>query len=729
VILRTLLAVAGLLLVAVAALFLLGQGWGGDQWASAAPVAGPRPDAVQAAREQTQAGALERLAGAAAERQILFGDLHVHTSFSSDAALFGLNLDNPAVTPSDACDFARYCSALDFWSINDHAEGMTPRSWNDTVSAIRDCNAQSGDPGNPDLVSLVGWEWSQGRGADTHYGHKNVIFREWEEGRTPLRPIASAEVYSIIEYLSAPLRGALSLQGDFRYGQSMAGYFGESRSVTACDQDTPSDQLPADCREVALNPTVLYRKLDELGFDALVIPHGLSWGRTNPRDADFAGQIAEHDPRYQRLVESYSGHGNSEVFADFERRVARADGGFDCPLPREDFVPCCHRAGELIRARCDEPGSTACEDRVARARAYAAEVIDDRLLGVVPDASLEDWGQCGQLLDSFLPAWNYVPRQSTQYNLALGDFSRPGPPRRARFGIMASSDNHQARAGTGYKEFARTVMTDTKDYGQRTGDGRDAADLEPVQVSGNNALAAILSPNRMASFYYTGGLIAVHAESRGRDDLWSAMENRQVYGTSGERMLLWFDLLDEDGSLLPMGSETSRQRDPTFRVRALGAFRQLPGCPDYSVRALGERRVAELCRGECYHPTDQRKAITRIEVVRIRPQLSPAEPVGSLIEDPWRSFDCPGDGQGCEVTFSDGDFAAAGRETLYYVRAIQELQPTINGDNYRCEYDDQGRCVKINFCRGDAATPEKNCLSDAEPRAWSSPIFVDYNRG
>ena len=172
----------GCLLVVLAAtgLWLLGLGLWAEPWKSAEVVSGPRVE----------------VAAAHSGPSILFGDLHVHTSFSQDAALFGLPLvtDSDIALPSDACDFARYCSALDFWSINDHAEGMTPRSWQDSVQAIRDCNAQSGDPANPDLVSLLGWEWSHNSSeAATHYGHKNVIFREWEQGRSPLRPIASSK--------------------------------------------------------------------------------------------------------------------------------------------------------------------------------------------------------------------------------------------------------------------------------------------------------------------------------------------------------------------------------------------------------------------------------------------------------------------------------------------------------------------------------------------------------
>ena len=709
----------GLLLalcLAIAWFYIVGKGWLGSDWHSAAVTSGPRPILPSLTGSPEQTPPEQRATKARNDTpQIVFGDLHSHTNYSTDAYVFNTKFmkGGGIVTPADACDFARYCSALDFWSINDHAEGLTPRVWTDTVNAIRECNAAAGDPENPDVVSFVGWEWSNKEIDDvaSHYGHKNVIFRTWEEGLTPTRPIAAFSSHRITKYPPL-LYGLLSLTDGVSDAAGLGRYFSESRNTPVCPDGVSADKLPTDCREVALTPRDLYRKLDEWGFDSMVIPHGLAFGSTNPLTADFRDQMAQYEQRYQNLLEVYSGHGNSEVFDDFQR-IGTTDAGVSyCPEATEDFIPCCQQAGVITRARCSDPASTECAQQVEQAVSDFVAKGSPKGRKLIANATLNDWAGCGQLQNNFQVSSMYVPRMSAQYNLALG-FDAEGEPKRARFGLIGSSDGHQARPGSSYKESNRQLYTDTRDTGRE------------------NVLSKFIQKADKESdgFFYTGGLVAAHTNGRNRDAIWEALSNRNVYSTSGDRMLVWFDLLNGPGGEVPMGSEVMLSETPRFRVRALGAFAQLPGCPDHAVAALGAERVQSLCGGECYRPGgDRRKAITRIEIVRIRPQVRPDELVRPLIEDPWRVMTCPADGTGCDMEFEDPEYGGSARSALYYARVIQEPQPLISGDPFGCEYDAQGQCIKRNYCVGANARADNNCLSVAEPRAWTSPIFLEYPR-
>ncbi|MBT4518766.1 MAG: DUF3604 domain-containing protein [Halieaceae bacterium] len=678
----------------------IGTGWLGEPWQPASVAQGPRP--------------LTMAPGGPAPRQpqILFGDLHNHTNYSIDAYLFnsGAVKNVGVVTPADACDFARYCSALDFWSINDHAEGLTPRVWADTLRSIRQCNDRAGDPDNPDMVSYVGWEWSNSERDDvpSHYGHKNVIFRTWEEGSTPTRPIASLDQYELAR-VPAFLMGLISLVDSVAAASDFGWYLEESRTTATCPDDVPADELSLDCREVALDPLTLYRKLDEWGFDSIVIPHGLAWGTTNPPQGDFREQLDQHQQRYQKLLEVYSGHGNSELFIDFERIGRNAQGGAYCPQATEHFTPCCRQAGNITRKRCQVPGSTACEAEVEEAMADFVAVGGFRGRMMFSGLSVGEWEGCGQLQGTFQPSSAYVTRLSGQYNLALG-FDRDGAPKRARFGLIGSSDGHQARPGSSYKESNRPRITDHKGAGRM---GISPTFYRPDKESGG--------------FYYSGGLVAAHTRGRDRDAIWSALDTRNVYATSGDRMLVWFDLLNGPTGESPMGTEVRQVETPRFRVKALGAFEQQPGCPDYAEAALGADRLQSLCGGECYHPGgNRRKAITRIEIVRIRPQIYPQEKIAPLVEDSWRVFECPADGTGCSVEFEDPQYSKSARSALYYARVIQEAEPLVVGDPFGCEYDEEGNCISRTYCIGANASSDNDCLSDAEPRAWISPIFLEY---
>jgi len=119
--------------------------------------------------------------------------------------------------------------------------------------------------------------------------------------------------------------------------------------------------------------------------------------------------------------------------------------------------------------------------------------------------------------------------------------------------------------------------------------------------------------------------------------------------------------------------------------------------------------------------------VTRIEVVKIRPQREEGEAVGPLVEDPWKSFVCEPDPSGCTETFSDAKFAEQGRDAVYYARVFEAPIQGVNGDNLRCERDAEGNCTKVTLCPGAEGDADQ-CLGEKEPRAWSSPIFVDFGR-
>lgn len=679
-------------------------------------------------------------ANTGSSKQILFGDLHVHTTFSRDAFIMSLPLvqsqGQGAHPPADACDFARYCSGMDFWGISDHAEGLTPRHWQEIKESVRQCNAVAGDPENPDLVTFTGWEWSQaGKTAAEHYGHKIVFFPGTDDKELPSRTIAAKTGGLPASLITAMNTGLSLLQPSRRqryYDHQL--FLSESQQIPPCAENIPSPELPANCVEIADTPDLLNKKLDEWGFDSLLIPHGNAWGITAPQGADFASQLNAkmHNPKRESLIEVFSGHGNSEEFRSW-REVDYVEGKATCPAPVPGYMPGCYRAGEIIYDRCNDEGIEVdiCKQRELDAR---QNYVDAGLLKgfmTVPGATLADWGSSDQCEDCFLPAYNYIPRSTAQYALAIGNFDKPEDPLRYRFGFIGSSDNHTGYPGMGYKEFKRFYMTESRptsnkalaemflypDRGEVASTSIPAAELP---------MAALLDRERYASFSLTGGLVAVHSDSRRREDIWQGMKQKEVYATSGPQILLWFDMIKGDDRL-PMGSETATDSTPVFKVKALGAFKQNPGCPDYAVGALGADRIESLCHGECFNPSDERRLITRIEVIRIRPQQSPDESVDGLIEDSWKTFACPADGNGCEIKFSDEDFVNESRDTVYYVRAIQEPTEMINGEPFACEeYSDEGQCLRIKPCN---EFENGECLGEGEERAWSSPIFVDYAKG
>ena len=641
------------------------------------------------------------------EKQIFFGDLHVHTTFSQDAFLFSLPMlqGEGAHPPSDACNFARFCSSLDFFSITDHAEGMTQRMWEDSVKSIRNCDAVS-DESKKDLIVFAGWEWTQmGTSPKNHYGHKNVILKDLDN--IPRVPIG-AGLTGLDELIENDLTPFLPLIADFPPEQidfDFLKFRDESYSIPFCDEGNSETK---ECKDRALTPRELFNKIDELGLEALVIPHGTTWGIHSPPNSKLSSQLfnENHDQDKQRLIEVYSGHGNSEIYKNFLHTQETNKEEFTCPLPTNNFEPCCWRAGEIVNQQCIDETGKACEDKAAKVRnEFASNASSLFRFSLVEGATQEDWKQCGQLQDSFLPAYTYRPKMSAQAALA-SQVNTENVINSFKLGLIGSTDNHKARAGAGYKEFARKAM----------GDSWGAKDN----------LTWILPPERGASFYSTGGLVAVHAGKLDREEIYGSLYKREVYATSGERILLWFNL-KKDNEIIPMGSETSFSRIPVFEVKAVGSYKQMPGCPDYVTNTMSKDEISRLCLNECYNPSNERNKIDRIEIVKI----TPTEKLYALedaIQDPWQVFECEDDGEGCSISFEDADYTEEKVSSLYYVRAIQEETLAVGGDPLRCELNSQGECIKINPCyaSGPDFNPNDDCLAPIGERAWSSPIFLNY---
>jgi hypothetical protein len=702
---------------------LLGLGCG----AGTAPepaIEGPRkPDAVVAASPRGPTGKL-----------VLFGDLHVHSSYSWDAALGSLPLigGEGSHPPADACDYARYCSNLDFFALTDHAESMLIDRWEQEKESIRECNARAGDPANPDVVAFAGFEWSQaGLTPEEHWGHRCVIFPGTDDAELPARPIGALDRSERWELMAGVVRRGRWLRPwEWRSSTDYVAFMEALATRERCLDGVDVRALPPDCIEVAATPRELHEKLDAWGFDALTIPHGTTWGTYTPATTTIDKHLdpLQYDGERMRLVEIMSGHGNSEEYRSWREHEGAPDGSAVCPKPTPDYLPCCWQAGEIMRSRCGDLPAAECERRVEQAK-QAVMAVGTRQHRVFPDAAPEEWLDCGQCRDCFKPSFGYRPRESVQYAMTLARPDEAGGRLRFRYGFVASSDNHAARPGTGYKQTDPIRHADVRGdlpfplnhvMGRRTpmDDPRQplAPKADDIGLLGNDA--------RVTSFLYPGGLVAAHAEGRSREAIWDALQRREVYGTSGPRILLWFDLLNAPGGPAPMGSEHALAEAPRFSVRAVGSFEPAPGCPETSTAALPAERLAKLCNGECAHPSDTRRAIAAIEVVRIRPQRHPDEAPEALVEDPWRRFPCEPDPSGCAVEFEDPDFVSGGRDALYYVRALEAPSPAQNGSPLSTRFDAAGNAVEVTLCDGPRIDAG-GCPAPVQERAWSSPIFLN----
>ena len=142
---------------------------------------------------------------------------------------------------------------------------------------------------------------------------------------------------------------------------------------------------------------------------------------------EWDNQLANdnHDPNRQRLIEVFSGHGNSEEYRTWREVTLDEEGNPYCAAPSDGFTPMCYQAGEIIRGRCLALGESAeeCDSRAVEAR---LNFINAGRMGAVtvPGTVSEDWGDAGQCNDCFMPAFNFRPGGSVQAALGTSPTSK-----------------------------------------------------------------------------------------------------------------------------------------------------------------------------------------------------------------------------------------------------------------------------------------------------------------
>lgn len=411
-------------------------------------------------------------------RNVYFGDVHVHTSYSFDAYINDVEVD-----PFDAYDFARgqpvelpdadggvhtisIDRPLDFAAVTDHGEYLGE------VAACKDPESPAYDSevciglreGNPDVLV----PWGLGLGADR-----------------PVRPKDVCDSSDCPSYL-ADAWARVQDAADAAYDRSSACSFTSfvayewsgATSLSNLHRNVifRSERVPAIPATHFEEPDFwgLWRALQEdcidgvNGCDVLAIPHNTNWSNGNMFVVEYPDgdevELAGLRARFEPLIEVYQHKGDSECMNGVSGTIGEPDELCEFEKLRTgEFEDCGDGTGSLGMI------NSGCVSRLDFVRGILNEGLrEHERIGVNP------------------------------YKL----------------GLMAGTDTHNGTPGN------VTEATYVGHFGRSEG-------------SPSQRLTGAIPGGPQNS---PGGLIAVWAEENTRASLFDAMRRRETYGTSGPRM-------------------------------------------------------------------------------------------------------------------------------------------------------------------------------------------------
>ena len=638
------------------------------------------------------------------DRNVYFGDLHVHTKHSFDAYIFGTT-----ATPDDAYEYARggkiqhplgfdmqLQEPLDFYAVTDHGFLMGQLEWwadpnNETpgTEPFTDINA----PDNRTIESIpqrgalfatqvrnlaassswMGalkylWTGDQARAisiydVDKHRSAWADVVRSARDHNDPGNfTTFVAYEYTSSTTFSAENKSTLSPLGEppFEGGNLHRNVIFKGDRITV----EPFSRLKS------LNPEDLWAWMDDLrdrGVDTIAIPH-------NPNGSN--GQMFE--------LENWEGYPVGEEYAAFRMR-------------NEPIVEMTQ-----VKGTSDTHPLLSPDDEWAD-----FEIMDVRVGG-------SQWSR---------PYGSYV-RQAYLDGLGLQEEQRGNP---YKFGLVGASDTH-----TG------AISVDESDFHSKIGilDGTPESrgsvplsDEQAQQIIENDGLpgARLIGLKQFGDTWYSNpgfrqwsasGLAVVWAEENTRDSIFNAFRRKETYATSGTRIKLRFfageklgdtPLADEDligkaySGGVPMGGDlTGLDESPDFLV---WATRDAYGAPLQRIQII--KGFVDNAVGEPLgKPHERVYDVACSDGLEVDPETHRCPDNGARVNLSDCSISADAGASELKTWWQDPDFNPSQR-AFYYVRVLEN--PTCRWSTWDA--------VK------SGVEPRPDLHKTLQERAWSSPIW------
>lgn len=625
-------------------------------------------------------------------RNAYFGDLHVHTTNSSDAYNFSVNL-----TPQDAYDYAfgaevllppndengkgtrpvRIDRPLDFAGVTDHAEFLGEnRLCKDTESSVYDSDfcVDTRKAFGRDyrlaarIFSPRPWRSDPpcGEGSELCKEASATVWREIIQAAEDWNDSSLAcERTAFVAYEYSSFRNGSNLHRNVIFRNGIV----PPMPVSYVEADRAWklwEALDHDCNQ------------SDTGCEAFSIPHNsnISNGRMFAVDYPDTDGIDEERKRaalrvrIEPLVEIMQHKGDSEC----RNGLSNVLGGDDELCDYEKF------------------------EAMAFQRVAENSVPDDCYEGIFADSLPHAGPNC-------LSKLSYV-----RYALVEGlkEETRMGV-NPYKFGLSASTDTHNALAG-GVQE---------RDFAGHLGMGDEVAEKRAAwdgEIEGNTSNGP-------------GGIIGVWAKQNTRDDLFDAMLNKEVFGTSGPRILPRFfagrdypkNLCDDPELLtkayrdgVPMGGDV-----PALSTEGVSTKHVAAGqAPVFLAMASADVGTADF----------PGTALQRLQIIK-----GWSDSDGNTHQ---QIFDVAGNASnGASVDVNSCQQSGEGHAQLCAVWQDPEFDPAISAvyylravENPSCRYNGW-QCLTIDEAKRPEACSGNNPLVKLvqQERAWTSPIWYSAN--